>query len=159
MWYRIMCTTHHGFGRVNYGCYMSPASFAVPSSFLYGDARCTGDREQQLHEEGRKMEAPLAFPWRDYSRRVYTAVWRKRQSPQYSNTAHSTTTKCKIEDKFSHKPKRALPQKLWYGYTMKTLPPCLSACLSVCLYVVCCLSVVPGRGHRWMSTSRNNGLM
>ena len=27
------------------------------------DARCTGDREQQLHGEGRTMEAPRAFPW------------------------------------------------------------------------------------------------
>ena len=27
------------------------------------DARCTGDREQQLHGEGRTMEAPLTFTW------------------------------------------------------------------------------------------------
>ena len=40
------------------------------------DARCTGDREQQLRGEGRTMEAPLAFPWRDCSRRVYIKVWR-----------------------------------------------------------------------------------
>ena len=57
-----MCTTQHDFARVSFGCCVSLASFAVPSSnFVYGDALCTGDREQQLHGDGRKMEPPLAF--------------------------------------------------------------------------------------------------
>ena len=58
------------------GCIPSTQPTETPLSWILA-ARC-GDREQQLHGEGRTMETLLAYPW-DYSRRFYATVWRTAQ--------------------------------------------------------------------------------